>query len=65
MSNPLLEDYLGDGVYASFHRSGDIVLDLRAQPPTPNNAIVLEPRTLLNFDRFRANCELLRGREES
>ncbi len=48
----LKEMYLGDGVYASF--DGDnISLDLRAQDPTPNNAIVLEPAIMVQLDNFR------------
>ena len=45
------DDYLGDGVYASFD-GYHIVLDLRAQDNTTR--IALEPPVLTALDRFRA-----------
>lgn len=50
------EEYLGDGVYASFDGAG-IKLDLRAQGPTlPITEIYLEPQVLEALDRFKAQC---------
>jgi len=61
MSTVLLEDYLGDGVYATWD-GWSITLDLRAQLPTsPVTTIALEPEVLEALDRFRARC---RGYEE-
>lgn len=51
--NEPIEDYLGDGVYASFD-GYTITLDLRAQEPTlPITRIALEPPVLDALLRFR------------
>jgi hypothetical protein len=48
------DDYLGDGVYASWD-GFQIILDLRAQPPTvPITKIALDSHVLEALDRFRA-----------
>ena len=52
MSKKIIEDeYLGDGVYASFD-GYHIALDLRGQDST--TVIEMEPQVLEAFDRYRA-----------
>lgn len=52
------ELYLGDGVYATFDGC-DIALDLRAQEPTPNNRIALEPAVFDRLLKFAADCGVI------
>ena len=55
------DDYLGDGVYASFD-GYYIVLDLRAQDSTTR--IALEPQVLEALDRYRARVRRRAGADE-
>lgn len=48
------EEYLGDGVYASYD-GYHIWLDTRAQEPV--NRIALEPQVVVAFDRYREALE--------
>ena len=48
------DEYLGDGVYASFD-GFQIVLDLRAQDDTPR--IALDPSVLEALDKYRERVE--------
>lgn len=54
MPDKMLEDYLGDGVYATYD-GFYIVLDLRAQvmPGQEMVQIALEPSVLDSLDSFR------------
>lgn len=57
----MIEDYLGDGVYATFDGT-QIWLDCRAQSglaPAPSGSpgIALEESTLRQLDRFRKRVE--------
>jgi len=48
----MIDEYLGDGVYASYDGYA-ITLDLRAQEPTlPITMIVLEPSVLRALERY-------------
>lgn len=49
------DQYLGDGVYASFD-GYHIWLDLRAQDPERFIKIALEPQVLEQLNRFAADC---------
>lgn len=51
------DDYLGDGVYASFD-GYHIVLDLRGQDSTTK--IALEPAVINAFNRFVGRVDALR-----
>lgn len=55
-----IETYLGEGVYAVFD-GYSITLDLRAQPPTANNAIVLEPDVMNRLVAFRKEVYAAKG----
>lgn len=50
--NPTLEEYLGDGVYATYD-GYSVSLDLRAQPPTPDCRIALEPAVFAKLLSFQ------------
>lgn len=49
------DEYLGDGVYASFD-GYHVILDLRGQEPAPRSAIALEPKVLANLEKYVAKC---------
>jgi hypothetical protein len=53
---PRCEEYLGDGVYASFDPfTGQIKLDTRAQYPV--NEIYIEEEVLIKFMKFVAQLK--------
>jgi hypothetical protein len=56
MSKEIKEEYLGDGVYASFD-GYHIWLDLRMQDPSIR--IALDPQVLLSLDNFRTSIKEL------
>lgn len=49
-----MEEYLGDGVYATFD-GARITLDLRGQDST--TVIILEPEVLSSLIQFRDRCD--------
>ncbi|MHA1662244.1 MAG: hypothetical protein ACTSVR_03200 [Candidatus Thorarchaeota archaeon] len=55
-----IEEYLGDGVYATYD-GYHVVLDLRAQvlPGQGMVKIALEPEVLTSLDRFRKQVDKL------
>lgn len=56
MTAKMSDEYLGDGVYASFDGFG-ITLDLRAQEPTvPITTIVLDPEVYQALVNYHARC---------
>lgn len=56
MSVKIIEDdYMGDGVYASYD-GYHVILDLRGQDHTTR--IALEPAVLVALDRYRARIRL-------
>lgn len=57
------DDYLGDGVYASFDEE-HVWLDLRAQPGPGGHVckIALEPAVLVELVRFGTRCGVLADR---